>query len=111
MSSAYSKFHDQCSDGIWLKLTAVPPFVAIKKNSNLLGLMELLEGIILDFKGHANPYFPLYNINRKMALFRQDQSWALDEYGKKFKAIQCTVEKFRDPTAPTRVQRILNDAD
>jgi len=60
MSSAYSKFYGQCSNVIRLKLAAVPAFAVVKKNSNLLGLLELLEGVILDFKGGRQPVsFPV----------------------------------------------------
>eukprot|EP00588_Corethron_pennatum_P021726 CAMPEP_0194330290 /NCGR_PEP_ID=MMETSP0171-20130528/51403_1 /TAXON_ID=218684 /ORGANISM="Corethron pennatum, Strain L29A3" /LENGTH=612 /DNA_ID=CAMNT_0039091343 /DNA_START=237 /DNA_END=2075 /DNA_ORIENTATION=+ len=102
--TTYSLAYGQCSPTVRAKLEALSEYKDVAAEDDLLALLKLIQGAMMNFQGSVYVYDSLDDIHRKSRRFVQKPHWTLREYKTKFLALQEAVEQFgaatgQDPAA------------
>ena len=87
LSRAYNVVWGQCTHKMHSKVKSMVGYKNVHTNSDLLGLLELINLVSFDFHSQQNTYLAVIEVEKAFKNFRQGKTMTCEEHHEKFQSL------------------------
>lgn len=99
----FAEICKRCSESLFIALQPMEKFKTLKADSNVIGLLELIEDITFTNGGTQHPYWTVYNALNRITHTTQSPTESVGHYVSKMKACNRVLEAHWGTFAPTKI--------